>query len=245
MQGISSSKSVRKAGWFSSALVVLAFASCIVAAPGAQASPASESFVQQEIDRGYAILNSAALSPDQRHQQFRELLLELVDTRRIGIFTLGQYAAGASPTEIDAFVAAFTNYVVGVYELALSKSEGQILKVTGSADRDPKNSIVKAELVSANRSNGEPIRTAFRVRAGANGEPTITDLQVEGVWLAIGERADFTSYLQQHNGSVATLTARLNMMADQLAGDSRPQSWSVESKRFAGTREATNAGAIK
>lgn len=224
MQGIVNPKSALKslAAWRSSAFVALAFASCVLAAPGVHASPASESFIRQEIDKGHAILNDAALSPDQRHQQFRSLLLELFDTRRIGIFTLGQYAAGTTPAEIDAFVPAFTNYVVAVYERALSKADGQILKVTGSADRDPSDSIVKAELVGANRPNGEPIKAAFRVRAGANGEPTITDLQVEGVWLALGERSDFTSYLQQHNGSVAMLTTRLNTMADQLTEDLKP-----------------------
>jgi phospholipid transport system substrate-binding protein len=212
------------ASWLPRVLIALVFASCMLAGPGAEASPASESFIRQKIDAGYTILNSSALSPNQRHRQFHDLFIELVDTRRVGIFTLGQYAKAATPDDTDAFVAAFTNYLVAVYETALSKYDGQILKVTGSSDPKPNDSVVNIELAGSNHSNGVPIKAAFRVRVGANGEPTITDLQVEGMWLAIAERADFTAYLQQHNGSIAELTKRLNALSDQLIGESNPRS---------------------
>jgi len=44
-------------------------------------------------------------------------------------------------------------------------------------------------------------------------------MQVEGVWLALSQRSDFTSFLQQHGGSVAALTDHLHMQAQQIHAD--------------------------
>jgi ABC-type transporter MlaC component len=35
-------------------------------------------------------------------------------------------------------------------------------------------------------------------------------MQAEGIWLAVTERADFTSYLQQHGGNVTLLSGELH-----------------------------------
>ena len=163
-----------------SALCAVAGLCTMLAAPGARATPATEAFIQQNFDKGYMILNSTSLSDAQRRDQFRALLLELAASRRIALFTLGPYAAGAAPADVDAFVEAFTNYSVAVYEKGLNRYEGQALKVTGSSDRAADDSVVQAELVSPNRSNGQSIRVAFRVRRGENGAPTVTDIQIEG-----------------------------------------------------------------
>jgi phospholipid transport system substrate-binding protein len=190
----------------------------------AAASPA-ETFVQQNIDKGYAILN-ASLSDEQRRAQFRTFMLGLTDTRRIGMFTLGQYANGASKADLDKFTDAFIDYAVAVYESRLSKYKGQTLKVTGSSERAADDVVVNADVVNPNSSNGQPFKVGFRVRKTADGRPIITDMQVEGVWLALSQRSDFTGFLQQHGGSLAALTENLHMQAQQIhasAGDGSRQ----------------------
>jgi phospholipid transport system substrate-binding protein len=180
----------------------------------AAATPA-ETFVQQNIDKGYAILN-ASLSDEQRRAQFRTFMLALTDTRRIGMFTLGQYANGASKADLDKFTDAFIDYAVAVYESRLSKYKGQTLKVTGSAERAADDVVVNADVVNPNSSNGQPFKVGFRVRKTSDGRPIITDMQVEGVWLALSQRSDFTGFLQQHGGSLAALTENLHMQAQQI-----------------------------
>jgi phospholipid transport system substrate-binding protein len=184
------------------------------AAFAAAATPA-ESFVQQNIDKGYAILN-ASLSDEQRRAQFRTFMLGLTDTRRIGLFTLGQYANGASKADLDKFTDAFIDYAVAVYESRLSKYKGQTLKVTGSSERAADDVVVNADVVNPNSSNGQPFKVGFRVRKTSDGRPIITDMQVEGVWLALSQRSDFTGFLQQHGGSLAALTENLHMQAQQI-----------------------------
>ena len=177
-----------------------------------QATPTTEAFIQQNFDKGYMILNSTSLSVVQRREQFRALLLELAASRRIALFTLGPYAAKAAPAEVDAFTDAFTKYSIAVYEKGLNRYDGQSLKVTGSSDRAADDSVVQAELVSPNQSNGQPIKVAFRVRPGEAGALTVTDVLIDGVSLAITERDDFTAYLRQNNGNLPELSNHLNGM---------------------------------
>ena len=41
----------------------------------------------------------------------------------------------------------------------------------------------------------------------------MTDLQVEGVWLALLQRSDFSAFLQQNGGRIADLTADLQRLS--------------------------------
>jgi phospholipid transport system substrate-binding protein len=198
-----------------SALCAAAALCTLFAASGARATPATEAFIQQSFDKGYTILNSASLSAAERREQFRALLLGMAASRRIALFTLGPYAASGSPSDIDAFVAAFTHYSIAVYEKALDRYKGQTLKVSGSTDRASDDSVVQAALANA---NGPPFLVAFRVRPDENGAPTLTDIQVEGVSLAGTERADFTAFLKQHNGAIVELVKTLDALAEKLSG---------------------------
>ena len=204
--------------------IFCALALCIAllsfAAPArAAAANSTESFIQQNIDKGYAILNNTQLSDEQRRMQFRNFMLALTDTKRIGAFTLGQYANSAPKAEVDAFANAFTDYAVAVYESRLGKYKGQTLKVTGSQERAADDVVVNADVVSA-ASGGQPFKVAFRVRKTSDGRPIITDMQVEGIWLALSQRSDFTAFLQQHNGSVAALTEDLKRQTTQVTSSS-------------------------
>ncbi len=211
--------------WRGFAAQLLAFA--ILAAVAASAQPAlaqsnpAEAFVQQNVDRGYQILNNQGLSPEQRREQFKSFLLNLTDLHRIGTFTLGQYANSASPADLDAFNKAFEEYAVTTYESRLGKYSGQTLKVTGSQMRAPDDVVVNAVVTAAaGGGSQQPIHVAFRVRKTPDGRPIITDMQVEGIWLALSERSDFTGFLQQHGGSVAQLADHLRTEADQVRAES-------------------------
>jgi phospholipid transport system substrate-binding protein len=179
----------------------------------AAASPETEAFVQQTVDEGYEILNSDSA---ERSTQFRDFLLSLTDMRRIATFTLGQYVNRASEAEVSDFVDAFTDFATTVYEVRLGQYTGQTMRVVSSNDRAADDSVVNAVVVNPAQPNAAQINTAFRVRTNADGGLIITDMQVEGVWLAINQRADFTSFLQQNNGSVPALSASLLQQAQQL-----------------------------
>ena len=178
-----------------------------------------QSFVQENIEKGYSLLNNDSLSDAQRSAQFRNLMLSLVDTQRIGRFTLGPYANGVSPADLAAFENAFTDYALAVYETRLGQFKDVKIRVTGINQLAADDAVVNAELTGPALPTNDPIRVGFRVRSAAGGRRVLTDMEVEGVWLALWERSDFTSFLQQHGGNVAALTEHLRSQARQLEAD--------------------------
>ena len=182
----------------------------VLHASSAFAVTQAEGFVQQNVDRGYTILNDSSLQAGQRHLQFRNFMLGLTDTNRIALFTLGQYANGASKTELDAFETEFTDFELTTYESLLSKFKGLTLKVTGSRQLAEDDIVVKVDVVRSNSANNaQPVKAAFRLRKAADGRLIVADIQVEGIWLSLVQRSDFTGFLQQHGGSIAALTDQL------------------------------------
>ncbi len=198
---------------FASLAVVLG---TVIAAVPARATETAENFIQESFIPALEILNSTIVSDEERSAQFRDYMLSLTDIRRIALFTLGQHANRASPIEIDAFVEAYAEFVIMFYEVQLSKYKGHTLTVLGSVDRSADDSVVSVDVSDPTNPNAPIIKAALRVRSNANGDPIIIDAQVEGIWLAITRRADFSSYLQQSGRSVPNLTTFLGEQAKEM-----------------------------
>ena len=99
---------------------------------------------------------------------------------------------------------------IAAYKSLLSKFKGLTLKVTGSMQRAENDIVVNVDVVKPNSTNNAlPIKAAFRVRKNADGRLIVADMQVEGIWLSLLQRSDFTGFLQQHRGSIAALTDQL------------------------------------
>jgi len=195
------------------AMAVLLAAPLLTAKPAAAANVA-EAFVGDNIHKGLEILNNKKLTTVQRRDQFEGFLLGLVDVRRIGLFTLGQYRRTAPPDDVEAFVVAFKNYAVAAYQSYFAKYSGQTLKVTGSTERSPTDFIVATQLLDP-ASNQPPLEVDFRVRTDT-GKPVLVDVSVSGIWLSLEERDQFVAFLGQNNGNVRTLIAHLSDMAVNL-----------------------------
>lgn len=184
-------------------------------APAAMATTPAETFVQNNIHIGLDILNNKSLSTDARRTQFANFLLGLTDMKRIADFTLGQYRRGASPADLAAFDTAFQNYAVAVYQSYFAKYAGQTLKVTNSQARTADDFIVATQLIDPNDRSGQaPLEVDFRVRTDA-GKPVVTDFSVAGIWLALEERDQFTSFLGQNGGNIKALISHLDDLAKQ------------------------------
>jgi phospholipid transport system substrate-binding protein len=135
--------------------------------------------------------------------------------KRIANFTLGPYKRTATPEELNAFGSAFQNYATAVYQSYFSKYSGQTLKVTGSLERAPGDTIVTTQMIDPNdRSGQKPLEVDFRV-LNDGGKNVVIDFSVEGIWLAIEERDQFSSFLGQNNGSIPTLISHLRDLAKQ------------------------------
>jgi phospholipid transport system substrate-binding protein len=195
-------------------LAVLVAAPLLTAKPAAAAQTAAESFVDENIHKGLDILRDRKLNTVQRRDQFETLLLGLVDVRRIGLFTLGQYRRTAPPEDVEAFVGAFKNYAAAAYQSYFAKYTDQTLKVIGSTERSPTDFIVQTQLIDPG-SNQQPAEVDFRVRTDT-GKPVLVDVAYQGVWLSLEERDQFVAFLGQNNGNVRSLIAHLSELAVNL-----------------------------
>ena len=184
----------------------------------AQSAAGAEEYVRANVQRGLTILNDRNLPDTQRRAQFRDFLTTLTDIRRIAIFTLGAARRTASPQQIDAFVNAFRNYAVAVYESRLKAYAGQSLRVTGGTEHGPGDYIIRTVLVDPTgraEQQGEPIEVDFRVD-GVPGHYVVIDAAIAGVWLAIEERDQFTAFLEENNGNLNALITHLDALTNRL-----------------------------
>jgi phospholipid transport system substrate-binding protein len=166
------------------------------------ANPA-EDFVSGNIQAGFDILNDKNASAGDRRTRFAAFLTGLTDMKRVALFLLGRYAAGASQADLDAYFAAYQDYVMGVYQSYFAQYAGQSLHVVSSRERAPGDYVVTTNLVGA-----APMEIDFRVRTDG-AKPLLWDLGVAGVWLGLAQRDQFLSVLAQNNGDIKALTTHL------------------------------------
>jgi phospholipid transport system substrate-binding protein len=180
------------------------------AAPRASALNSAESFLQQSIDRGIAVLKDKSLDEAARRQQIGVLLAEVLDTRKMALFMLGDAREKAASPDLDVYAEAYKAFTVANYESQLSGYGGQTLKVTGSVERAPGDYIVNTIVVDpATPNDPDPLPVAFRVADEGSGKFAVVDASIMGIWLGLAQRAEFDAYLSQHGGSVSTLAAHL------------------------------------
>lgn len=170
--------------------------------PSAYANTDAEGFTQTLIDQGVNILR--ATNDPQRKTKFRDFITQYADVRKTARFTLGNYARTASESDLEAFIEAFKDYAIAIYETQLDKYKGESLRVVGSVDNKPGDYVVKTVVQGQNKS--DPMRIDFRL-SGGNGAYKFYDISVEGAWLGISQQEQFKSFLAQNRGNVAALTA--------------------------------------
>ena len=195
--------------------IIMSILFCVRQADAADTN-AARAYVQQNIERANAIFGNRSTSPEQRQTEFEQLLLSITDTHRIGLFVLGQYGNDATPEQLSAFQNTFTDYVIRAFESQLGKFKGGQITVTDATMRTANEFVVNAQMT---RSIGSaPLLMAFRLRALPDGSFVVTDMQFEGLWLALSERLEFTAFLQQHGGDISALTDNLRARTQTLTG---------------------------
>src|SRR5512143_413272 len=137
-------------------LALIVASATLVGAPAFANVPPAEAYVQNNVQVGLSLLNNHSISTDQKREQFERFILGLTDMKRIANFTLGQYKRTASPQEQEAFAEAFQSYAIAVYQSYFAKYSGQTLKVMGSQERAPGDTIVTTVMIDPNDKSGQP-----------------------------------------------------------------------------------------
>lgn len=148
-----------------------------------------------------ALSNSKSMTETERDAEFRRLMKEGFDLQLIGRFVMGVHWRRATDDEKAEYTRLFEDYVIKTYASRLNSYNDERFEVQSGKPDDEKDVIV-ASLI--HRSDGAPVRVDWRVRI-AGEQPKVIDVIVEGASMAISQRSEFSSIIQNNGGQIAAL----------------------------------------
>ncbi len=156
-------------------------------------------------------LADTALTPAVREQRFHDILDDGVDFATISRFVLGRYWQATSEPVRQEFGTVFESYVIQSFTRQFGLFGGETMKVTGARIEGEADTVVATQIV---HPNGSPSTSVdWRVHKGANGFK-ISDVSIGGVSMALTYREQFASVIDQSNGQVPVLIAKLREKVD-------------------------------
>lgn len=193
------------------ALALTAFATA------AHADEAAEAYVQSILDEAAPALESGNRA--EMLDGIAAMVDKHVDMRRVGRFTLGQYARQMSDEQRAVYYPLFQDYATLVYQKTLSEYSGQKLAVTGSVARSERDIIVNSRIADAQPGDQfADVTIHWRVYRNRDGAMTVVDAGANNVWLAIEQRSQFTSVIANNGGGARGIDALIAQLRDQVSG---------------------------
>lgn len=125
--------------------------------------------------------------------QFRALLAQHFAVDAIGDRLIQRWRPTLKPAQYQAYKAAFPNFIVGTYADRLYDYADAGIKVV----RVQNQGANAAVLTQVTRPGQRPVNAVWTVAKVGTGYK-VTNLAVNGVNLAIAQRADFDSYVQRN-----------------------------------------------
>ncbi len=168
--------------------------------------PAAEA-VRRMAQEAIVVLSDTSLSAEQRAQGLRRLMARDIDIPPIARFVLGRYWRAVSERQRDAYVDAYSDYILNAYTA----------KIGGGATALERFDVVKTQAHGTKdflvycivaRAGGEPVNAIWRLRQ-RDGRFRIIDLMVEGVSMVQTQRQEFVSMMRAYDGDVDKLIAML------------------------------------
>lgn len=196
-------------------ITIMALALALFIQPAASADAVTEAYVQENANDVLRSLNNPALSPAERRLAFQEYMDQFANIDAVARFVVGKYSRRFSEQEMTAYQDAFRDYALTVYENYFDEYKGQSVMVSGSTDRNARDSIVDTTILS---SDGREMYVRWRVLKRGNKYQVVdVALNTDGnvIWLAIEQQAQFLSILDRSNGSADDLVTKIrDMTAD-------------------------------
>ena len=136
-------------------------------------------------------------NPDHLRVIIREELLPYVDNRFAAYKVLGNQIKETTPAQRDAFVAAFTEYMVSSYADALAHFDKQTVKV--EPGKAPGASNITAVNVSVKEAGKPDIFLEFKLRKNnKTGEWKAFDMVAEGISLLSAKQNELGGLIRQN-----------------------------------------------
>ncbi len=141
-----------------------------------------------------AVLRRKSDSLEQREAALRQLLAQAFDVAFIGRFVLGRYWRKITAEERQDYLAVFSEFILKTYSRRLGGYSGEAFTIIGAKPAGKKDIMVKTNI---QRPSGPPIKAHWRLRV-TDRRYRIIDVSVEGVSMALTQRAEFAAVMRNH-----------------------------------------------
>ena len=168
-------------------------------------------FIQWLGDQALGTLRTSAMTLAQRETAFRGLMRTGFDIEFISRFVLGRYWQQASPEQRSEYVQLFGEYLVKTYARRLGGYSGETFTVASAVAAGEQDILVKTRI---DRPSGPPLICDWRVRL-IDGKYKIIDVMVESISMAVTQRQNFSSVVQ--NGGMQALLTALRARTDTVS----------------------------
>ena len=164
------------------------------------------SYVMEMTTNAINTLTNKSISQNEKESQFGKLFDKNFDVPSISRFVLGKYWKQASLDQKKNFIKAFRNYVVKTYSSRFNEYSGEKLKLVNyENEKNPKIFLVHTIL---ERQDAPVIKVDWRIGKKKD-RFVILDIIIEGISLAITQRSEFVSVIDQNEGSIDQLISLL------------------------------------
>ena len=164
------------------------------------------SYVMEITETAINTLTNKSVDQNKKEAQFGKLFDKNFDVPSISRFVLGKYWKQASLDQKKNFIKAFRNYIVKTYSSRFNEYSGEKLKLIDfENESNPKIFLVHTIL---ERQDAPVIKVDWRIGKKKD-RFVILDIIIEGISLAITQRSEFVSVIDQNEGNIDKLISLL------------------------------------
>jgi phospholipid transport system substrate-binding protein len=171
------------------------------------------SFIQTTGQELVAAINDTRADLATRRLRVAAVLRKAVDIEGVGRFILGRWWRQATPQEQAEYVKLFEETLIRNLSARFGEYQGVRFSLGRSQQRTEDDVLVNTII---ERPNSAPFALDWRV-GEVGGQPKVVDVIAEGTSLRLTQRSEYSSVIQQNNGSIAALLAAMKRQIQQLA----------------------------
>jgi phospholipid transport system substrate-binding protein len=159
-------------------------------------------FVQSIVNKASQIL-SKNISKQEKINKLKILAEDIVDIRGIGFYSLGSARKDLNDSQKNIYLDLFESYFLKSFSSRLAEYTNPKIEVQSKKILNKNYTIVNSVLIST--PDRPEVQIDWRIYTKNPDDPLIRDLIIEGLSLAVAQKAEFASILNSNNGDINAL----------------------------------------
>ena len=186
---------------------ILTFLPVVAVAATPMEGPAQ--FIKALAEEAIEVLQSKDATLAERQTKFHALLKERFAVRTIGRFVLGRYWRRTTPEQQREYFELFADWIAKTYAVRFGGYTDERFDITGTRT-NPGDGDVFVGTRIAKPESSVSYKANWRVRR-INGSFKIIDVEVEGISMAMTQRAEFNSVTRREG-----IDGLLNILRERI-----------------------------